>query len=142
MYIKQLLWIAILILFAGGLYLWVTNDRETTPTQEEAAQEQESGTVTGTWQSVEDADFIRVIDANGAYADLHDGELISGGSWLTFTAESELAEFPYPIEEDVTYLALLGEGDPLYFSIAEQTESRLVLIFLNRGGVLEFERIR
>jgi len=95
----------------------------------------------GVWQSTEDANFVRNIYENGGYSDLYEGEETSNGPWVTFMSENAPEEFPYTLEEGAEYLELQDTEGSLYFKIAEVTEEKLVLIYLDRGGVLEFVRI-
>jgi hypothetical protein len=97
--------------------------------------------ISGRWQSTEDESFVREFRANGSIVDTYTGETVasSTGAWSVFTGNNPNAELP--LEADTIYLAILMDNEPLYFSVEEADEDSLVLIYLNRGGTLEFERI-
>ncbi|PIR85333.1 hypothetical protein COU15_01195 [Candidatus Kaiserbacteria bacterium CG10_big_fil_rev_8_21_14_0_10_45_20] len=139
--------IAVLVI-GGAFWAWSTQDEkvvvENSSENEEMVNEAPLApdSLAGVWRSVEDPKFSRTFYENGGYVDLYEGEEVStNGPWVAFTAENPVLGFPYTLEPDVVYLELIDESGPLYFSIAELTEEKLVLIFLDRGGVLEFERI-
>ena len=97
----------------------------------------------GVWRSDEDAKFVRTIYENGGYTDTYEGEesATTSGPWVTFTKETAPEGLPYPLEEGVTYLQLDTGKDALYFAIFENTETKLVLNYLDRGNTLAFTRV-
>lgn len=141
---KILIPIALLILLAvGGFYIFTTRDTadEQVGTQNSTTNQKnaEDFLPLGKWESLEDEKFIRVFDEN-SYQDQYEGKTISTGTWRTFDSsdapEVETIEFI----AGVNYLVLdEGTEDVLYFSIAKSTKEELALIYLNRGGVLEFK---
>jgi len=138
---KNIIIIVLALVIVGGGFYFLNN--------KEVAVEEEivmdaplpADSLAGTWQSTEDPNFVRNIYENGGYSDLYEDEETSNGPWVTFMSENAPEEFPYTLEEGAEYLELKEESGSLYFKIAEVTEEKLVLIYLDRGGVLEFVRI-
>jgi len=128
-----------LVVVGGGFYF--LNNKEVVEEEMVVDAPLPADSLAGTWQSTEDANFVRNIYENGGYSDLYEDEETSNGPWVTFGDDSAPAEFPYTVEDDAKYLELKDEAGSLYFKIAEVTEEKLVLIYLDRGGVLEFVRI-
>jgi len=100
------------------------------------------GALLGIWQSDSDALFVRKFAATG-YVDSYAGEVSSTGEW-NFAPADTLPYSSDDIELPTTdsYIVLQDEAETevLFFKIAEITDSSLVLIYLNRGGVLTFTR--
>lgn len=96
----------------------------------------------GTWQSRDDAKFIREFQADGTAIDRYDGTPDAPGSWQTFTSESGVAT-PFPLDAGAAYLKMEigGDEEMLYFKVATLTPERLDLVYMNRGGVLSFNRL-
>lgn len=146
---KKLIAIIVAIIVVVGLFLFYTEQQggvsklfETKTESEYSDAPLAPDALPGMWRSIEDPSFTRTIFENGGYVDAYAGEDLSiNGPWMTFTDETAPLGFPYTAQSGVTYLQLIDESGPLYFSIAELTEESLVLIYLDRGGVLEFERV-
>lgn len=145
----RLIIIIIAVVVVGALFFLWSGDREQNgafPAGQNGGEYADAplapDALAGMWRSVDDPAFTRTIYENGGYVDAHEGiDTSVNGPWVTFTAETAPLGFQYTAQPGVTYLELIDESGPLYFSIAELTEERLVLIYLDRGGVLEFERV-
>tara|TARA_B100000508_G_scaffold60333_1_gene47195 strand:- start:232902 stop:233318 length:417 start_codon:yes stop_codon:yes gene_type:complete len=126
-----------IILIGGGFYYLnkIVEERQVVDAPLEA------DSLAGVWQSIEDPNFVRTIYENGGYSDLYEGEEVSNGPWVTFLGDASLVDFPYSIEDGAMYLELMDEEGSLYFKVVEKTEEKLTLIYLDRGGVLEFTRV-
>lgn len=142
---------AVIVVIIGGAYLLFKTEADAPVIEEErtadidtADADARTATVRtslyGDWESVDDAQFVRRFSEH-AYEDRYDDELVSGGSWSIFTRANAPDSFPYPVDDSTQYLVLDDDDGALYFSIAEHTDEQLVLIYLNRGGVLEFRRV-
>ncbi|XKT74597.1 MAG: hypothetical protein ACJKTH_00695 [Patescibacteria group bacterium UBA2163] len=144
-----------IIVVAGGFYLFANNPSEVSDEENQQVQQTTSendetamdsplsiGSLAGVWQSTEDPNFVRTMYENGGYMDSYEGEEQANGPWVIFTAENAPEEFPYPTEAGMVYLEMQDDSGPLYFAITELTRERLVLIYLNRGGALEFEKVQ
>lgn len=145
---KNLIIIILAIIIAGGAwYIFAGMDKEVEVQEEneemvvDAALPADS--LVGVWQSTEDPNAVRTIYENGGFMDTYAGveDATTEGSWVTFTEDNAPEVFPFEIAEDTRYLALQSPEETLFFSIAELTEERLVLIYLNRGGALEYTRV-
>ncbi|XKT74986.1 MAG: hypothetical protein ACJKSS_02360 [Patescibacteria group bacterium UBA2103] len=136
-----------LIIVGGGFYFFMQNNEMETPEVQEEEQVVEASlpndSIVGVWQSTEDPNFIRTIYENGGYMDAYEGmeDATTNGPYVTFTVENLPEAFPYEAGEGKQYLELQDDAGSLYFEIVEVTEEKLVLIYLDRGGVLEFTRV-
>mgnify|MGYP001495454128 CR=1 FL=1 len=135
---KNLIILVVSIILIGGGFYYLNR---TVGERQVVDAPLEADSLAGVWQSIEDPNFVRTIYENGGYSDLYEGEEVSNGPWVTFMTDAAPAEFPYPLEEDVMYLELMDEEGSLYFKVVEKTEEKLTLIYLDRGGVLEFIRV-
>lgn len=102
-----------------------------------------SESISGKWQSTTDAKFVREFGASGAVTDWYEGESVSTGTFVAFTSDTAV-NFPYPIEANTVYLKLTMAGtqaDELYFKVVKLTPESLQLIYLDRGGMLDFVAI-
>ena len=127
--------IILLVLIGGGYYVFFHNidsSEETTISLELLA---------GAWESTEDPNFVRTLEANGTFADTYPEEVVTTGTWSIFTHTDIPESFPYTIVEDLIYLSLDNSDVTLFFSIVEVTQNSLTLIYLDRGGILSFTRI-
>ena len=101
--------------------------------------------IVGTWQNTTDAKFTRTIYENGGYLDTYQGQpqATSNGPWSTFTSATAPKDFPYTLEKGATYLQLGGTSTDttLYFKVSHVSTTTLQLIYLNRGGALNFTRV-
>lgn len=96
--------------------------------------------VVGKWQSVEDANFIREFRADGSLADYYGEDEAGTGTWVPVGTEG--VPFSIPVDEESIDLKLTLNGEDYYFRMLEVTNDRLALMYLDRGGVLEFERMK
>jgi len=98
--------------------------------------------IVGVWESTDDEKFIRTFEQNGVVIDTYEGEDLatSVGEWRIL---SDLAEEPptIPLIEGATYLKIIFNEEVLYFTVSEIDEDALQLIFLDRGGALNFRRV-
>lgn len=145
---KNLIIIILAIIIAGGAwYIFAGMDKEVEVQEENEEMVVDDAlpadSIAGVWQSTEDPNSIRTIYENGGFMDTYEGmeDATTEGSWVTFTEDNAPEAFPFEVAEDTTYLALQAAEETLFFSIAELTEERLVLIYLNRGGTLEYTRV-
>jgi hypothetical protein len=104
-----------------------------------------SESILGKWQSTEDAKFIRVFKENSVVEDWYDNKVVSSGLWVAFEKGINAPEVPYPLENDVVYIQMTESGtqtDTLNFKLVKLTPEELVLIYMDRGGVLEFKLVQ
>jgi hypothetical protein len=96
----------------------------------------------GLWESTDDEKFTREFEADGTSTDRYEGDELATfvGEWVTFNdPSSEPVEIP--VIEGATYLRILSGEETLYFTVSEITEDSLQLIYLDRGGALNFRKI-
>lgn len=142
---KNIFYVLILIIIAGAGWFVFSPRTAQAPADESALVDEQplpSDSLVGVWRSADDANFVRTIYENGGYMDSYEGspEATTEGPWITFTKDSAPEGFAYPLDEGVTYLQLDTGAEALSFKIVERTATTLVLIYLDRGGVLTFTR--
>lgn len=88
----------------------------------------------GTWRSAQDQKFIRAFRENGTVIDSYEGtpEAATQGVWKISEKDGAAPHIT------ITF----PDSEPLEFSVAEHSENSLTLTYLNRGGALEFTRVR
>lgn len=96
--------------------------------------------VVGKWKSVEDGNFIREFRADGTVSDYYEGNEAGSGTWAPVGTGS--IPFSIPVDEESIDLKLTLNAEDYYFRMLEVTDERLALMYLDRGGVLEFERMK
>lgn len=98
--------------------------------------------VVGKWQSNEDPKFVREIFNDGTVIDRYEGIDDATGLWMVFTKEIPDAAFTGTMEDGAVYLVLgFGEDEKYYFQVTQADAQSLELIYLDRGGVLSFNRV-
>ncbi len=96
----------------------------------------------GKWVSVDDAAFTRTFNADNTFSDDYEGvpEASMSGSWSTFSATDAPEDVPYLLDDDITYLKLDAEPEPLYFTVITLSETELSMFYMERGNLLNFTR--
>lgn len=98
----------------------------------------------GTWQSTEDSKSVRVFKDDHTVADVYDGETLSSGQWATFT-KATAPEVQFPLEEGKVYMQIVdsGETHETYdYIVSNINATDLQLIYLGRGGALNYKRVK
>lgn len=131
----------VVVAIVGGVYLLRAQEVVAPEAEEGTAATESSAAFLGEWQSTEDAQFVRSFSEE-VYEDRYGDAVVGTGQWRTFRGEDAPTDFSYPREDGVVYLTLGDGQETLSFSVAEHTRDTLVLIYLDRGGVLEFSRMR
>lgn len=99
-----------------------------------------SQSVIGVWKSNDDASFSRSFNADGTFTDSHTGSAVARGLWFAFSANNAPA-VPFDLEDNAAYIQLASsDGSVLYFQVIELTPATLSMIYMDRGGVLNFTR--
>ncbi len=93
----------------------------------------------GTWISTEDSKFTREFTEYAAI-DSYDGKDTSSSPWQLFTKEEPL-EVSFPLEDGTVYIQIQDE-QPLNFKIVKLTPDELELVYMDRGNMLRFTRMR
>ncbi len=84
----------------------------------------------GEWRSAEDASFTRVFAADKTFHDTYAGDPAGApGTWEVSAGK-------------VDQIRLSSEGDVMTFDVVSLTENDLSMIYLNRGNLLRFERVK
>jgi hypothetical protein len=100
----------------------------------------------GTWQSTDDTKFTRELDADGKAIDRYDGDTsaTTGGRWTIFFGNKPPAGTTTgrAFQPDVVYLRLDQNGDVLLFALAGLSRSDMKMVYLERGNLLSFVRLK
>ena len=145
---KAIIWlIIILVIIAGaGYFLLPTEPTGEVPnpsaSEEPARYASADAALVGVWQSTDDALYSREFATDGTVTERYEGDESATivGTWETFTDTSNLPE-PLAGSAGVTFLRVVFEGEAFYYSIADVSLSNLQLIYLDRGGALNFIRV-
>jgi len=152
---KGLIWLIILIIVVGLLFLVFsgnkddsTNDLEdNTETSETLDADSAKLAVVGKWQSTEDTKYMSTFNADGTLLEEYEGDdsATQNGTWV-IKAEADEAFLSALELESLGELAgpymlkVLGDTT-LGYQVVEASEDRLVLNYLSNGGVLEFVKV-
>jgi hypothetical protein len=99
----------------------------------------------GTWQSTDDTKFTRELDADGKAVDRYDGDAsaTTSGHWTLFLGNKPpVGTAGRAFQPDVVYLRLDQNGDVLLFALAGLTHSDMKMVYLERGNLLSFVRLK
>jgi hypothetical protein len=97
----------------------------------------------GKWQSIDDKLFVRVLNGDNTFQDVYgDNEVTSSGTWFVFDAKNKPEDFAYPVESGKTYLTMNDTNLSMSFLISDVSSERLELIYLDAGGVLQFNKVK
>lgn len=84
----------------------------------------------GEWRSSEDPSFTRVFSADKTFRDTYAGDPAGApGTWEVALGKAD-------------QIHLFSEGDTMIFDVISLTEDDLSMIYLGRGNLLRFERVR
>lgn len=100
--------------------------------------------IVGTWKSDQDAKFSREFTSSGTVIDFYDGKSVTTGNWQIFTGEKPL-KVSFPVEKDAVYVQMTISGsqsDTLNFKLLKLTPEKLELVYMERGNVNVFTRVK
>jgi hypothetical protein len=101
--------------------------------------------LTGTWQSTDDTKFTRELDTDGRAADRYEGDNseTTPGHWTVFLGNAAPANVTgRKLVPNGVYLELDQNGDRLLFGLVGLSRSELKMIYLERGNLLSFVRLK
>jgi hypothetical protein len=98
----------------------------------------------GTWQSTDDTKFTRELDADGKAVDRYEGDAsaTTPGHWIIFFGNKPPAGTARAFQPDVVYLRLDQNGDVLLFALEGLSRSDMKMVYLERGNLLSFVRLK
>lgn len=144
---RHLLLILLGLILAAGIGYFVGYDHgsdNAVPAEEMNIISTAAGTmanIIGKWQSTEDPKFIREILNDGSVIDRYEAEEDSG-LWMVFTKEIPDSAFTGTMEDGAVYLSIaMSEDEKYYFQVTKVDAQSLELIYIDRGGVLSFNRV-
>ena len=146
-----ILLVMILILAVGAL--WIVYKQPGAPADmllpfestEEIREVQDVKTsLLGLWQSRGDVQFTREFTANGAIIDTYGGPEHAevSGTWEVFTAEDTSFTAPFPLQSGDTYIRVVIDGGGYHYRVDSVSATSLELVYMDRGGVLSFTKVR
>lgn len=114
----------------------------------EAVQQRDLGSIVsesiiGTWKSTQDPKFVRQFKSDGTVQDSYDGKVVTSGKWQAFSSVKPLV-VPFPVEKGVVYIQMTdgGQSGALDFKVAKLTPESLELVYMERGGVNSFTKVK
>ena len=98
--------------------------------------------IVGLWESTDDDKFTREFLGTGTVTDRYEGDefATSVGTWELLDSLSG-EPISTPAAAGATYLKIVFSEEVLYFTVSEVLDDTLQLIFLDRGGALNFTRM-
>lgn len=144
--------VATAFVIVGAWYWFMTNPGavplKPAPAQDESVRdvaqtnEDTAAALAGTWQSTDDARFVRSFDASGAVTDTYEGEegATSIGTWK-FVVDPSEEQAELPAVKDATVIKIQFPEEVLYFAITDLSATDLSMTYLSRGNTLTFKRI-
>lgn len=131
-----------LIIIVGGIWYAMRPSTNTEEIQADPETAQtvdpltaESQELVGLWQSTTDSQAQIVFAEDGTTTDLYSGTQLSSGVWSLYTDDS--AEY----NPSGIFLRSVLNGETYEYAIVELTDEKLVLSYLERGNILEYQRI-
>lgn len=99
--------------------------------------------IAGTWQSDDDANFVRELRADGTVVDTYAGaeDATTEGTW-SFVADPSREQAELPSGADVKVIKIQFPEEALYFALTSLSPAHLELSYLSRGNTLRFTRVR
>jgi hypothetical protein len=104
-----------------------------------------SAALAGLWQSADDPKFTREFDLDGNSVDRYEGDASESisGHWTIFLGSAPPSGVTgHRFQPNVVYLRLDQNGDVLLFALAALSRSELKMVYLERGNLLSFLRLK
>lgn len=101
--------------------------------------------MSGTWQSKEDAKFVREFRADGTFVDSYEGDASASmsGTWQVVDPTVVDVGVPAASLSGITVVQMNFEDGPMYFGVTLQSDSELALTnYSGRGNILTFTKVR
>ncbi len=97
----------------------------------------------GEWQSAQDPNSYKVFLADGTVIERYTAEQLieTAGTWRLFRTDDPVDSYQQPLDEDTTYVLIDDSGEQYHYSITTLDENTLELVYLGRGGVLQYTRV-
>ena len=103
------------------------------------------GALVGTWQSVEDPRLTREFAPDGRAAERYEGDVSATamGHWSIFPGTAPPKSLAgRNFQPKAVNLELDQNGDQLLFGLAGLSSSELKMVYLERGNLLSFTRLK
>jgi hypothetical protein len=96
--------------------------------------EEYSEKIVGEWRSKEDEKSLIIFNEDGTFKDVYNSEGVFSGSWEIKEEEDEI---------DVSFYLYERIDEEVYkYEIIDIDEENLLLIYLTRGNILEYEKTK
>ncbi len=154
---KTIIVIILILVALLGIYIVTntdtTSDQASTPTvqpvssqpasEDSVDYEQSKNLIAGEWQSTQDPNAYKVFDADGTAIERYAGErpVETVGTWRLFSTDDPVDSYQQSLDMDTTYLRIDDSDEQYHYSIITLDENTLELIYLGRGGVLQYQRV-
>lgn len=107
-----------------------------------------SRSIVGVWKSTQDTKFTREFTNAGVIVDYYDDKAVTTGTWIAFTNQKPL-KVSFPLEKEAVYIQMTTVGNQagipdsvLNFKLTKLTPQVLELIYMDRGGMNTFTRVK
>lgn len=131
--------VIVLVLILGG-WLMFGKGASTAPVGEYTQN------LLGKWQNIEDASLQREFKTGGEVTDYYNNAAVMTGVYELFNSDNVPEGAPGTFDDpEAVYLrlSLTGEdADMLYFIVTDISGANLELTYLDRGGVLTFNKVQ
>ncbi len=115
----------VLLTSVGALLFWQTSSA---PVMDDILSRESDATLSGTWQSLDDAQSVVEYSDDGTMRDVYGGVEMSSGTWRLSG-------------DDATDLRAIIDGEEYRYAILELTDTRLIMSYMPRGNTLRYERV-
>lgn len=133
------------VLITIGIYIFIrprsSDLPESNPTELFSDFNTINQNIIGEWQSIDDPKFVRVFSKDGYCSDVYDGNIESKDSCKFYKGKDAKNIVSNP-EDDVVYLRIGDSSNGLSFEVINLTPTELSLIYLERGNILSFKKVK
>lgn len=146
---KTIIVILFILVTVLGIYFFATATPKQAstplpqPDSSEPTYEQSKNLLVGQWQSTQDPNAYKVFKADGTAMERYATEqtVETAGTWRLFSTNDPVDSYKQPLGTDTTYLRIDDSGEQYHYSITTLDENTLELIYLDRGGMLQYQRV-
>jgi hypothetical protein len=99
----------------------------------------------GTWQNLGDTRLTREFDADGRTVERYEGDesATTPGRWALFLGNAPPPELSgRKFDPNIIYLKLGQNGDVLLYALVGLSRSDMKMVYLERGNILSFARLK
>ena len=95
----------------------------------------------GAWQRTDDTSLMREFKSDGTYIDRRGNAEVARGLWYAFS-DKNAPPVPFDLAENRVYLQIADTDGVAYLQVASMTLASVVLVYMDRPGVLTYNLIQ